>query len=70
MKRVIVSMPDGVCSTLIPFSSITERTFRINPISEFIIAFSILMEQKFFFPAIPVMMKRGFFRVFATIIVP
>ena len=70
MTRVIVSIPDGMCSKEMLLSSRTERSFRAKPISEFIIAFSMLIAQKSFLPLTPVMMKRGFFNVFCTMSVP
>ena len=46
------------------------QNFLPNPISEFIIAFSMVTEQKPVFPAIPVMVYFGFRQVFSTMSVP
>ena len=69
-KIVIVSIPDGMCSIEIWLFSKTSNTLRQNPTSEFIIAFSIVIEAKSFLPAIPVIVKRGFLHVSSTISVP
>ena len=67
---VIVSIPEGTCSKLIPWSSNTWRIFLPNPISLFIMDFSILIEQKPFFPAIPVIVYFGLRQVLSTMKVP
>ena len=69
-KMVIVSIPDGICSKEIPSSSNTPSTLRPNPTSEFIIAFSIVIEANPRFPAIPVIVYFGFLQVPSTIRVP
>ena len=67
---VIVSIPDGICSNDNPCFSNCSSTRRPNPISEFIISFSILTAENPFLPAIPVIIYSGFLDVLSTIIVP
>ena len=69
-KIVIVSIPDGICSNEIPFSSNADKTFLPKPTSEFIISLSILTETKPFFPAIPVIVYFDWWQVLSTIQVP
>lgn len=69
-KIVMVSIPDGICSMETPLSSNTWRTFLQKPISEFIIAFSIVIAAKPSVPAIPVIVYFGWQQVASTIRVP
>ena len=52
-KIVMVSMPEGMCSNEIPYLFKTSSTFLPKPISEFIMAFSIFMEQNPFYLQYP-----------------
>ena len=65
-----VSIPDGMCSNEMPSLSRTDRTLRVKPTSEFIMSFSIVIEEKPGFPAIPVMTFFPAPSAEATIIVP
>ena len=69
-KIVMVSIPDGMCSIEIPFLSNSSSTFRQKPISEFIIAFSMVTAANPSVPAIPVMVYFGCLQVLSTIRVP
>ena len=68
---LMVSTPEGRCSKEISLSSRTSRTRRPKPISAFIRSFSMVMTEKPFLPAIPVMMRSvSYSFVPATIMVP
>ena len=54
MTREMVSIPEGMCSKDMPFTSITESSLLPYPTIAFMRAFSIVMTVKSFLPAIPV----------------